>query len=510
MLKIRLTNSRPDAAHDVIFHPAFTYPIFGEEETIFGYQGLKIELDFTEDTLWPSLNVTSKAKFKPLGDTKPDEVEEPLQEVLPGLTNTKPPQLDVEHWTPPGKLIYSYNVNGQSYGVWTTTLSDPKAKELFRNMQAFVLFFIEGGTIIELDDPDWTIDRWRVFFTYVPAKQVTLRTADILFSYAIHSSPDNPAAYSLVGYCTAYMLWHLAQLSEAPLTPPSESTKQALPEDNPALQHTVPSRSRISQFLILPPYQRGGHGSQLYETVYSFYLAHPQTIEIPVEDPNESFDDMRDTCDLVRLRSNPAFTSLRLNNTSNILPRVKTDKLPTSKLLDSKLTTSIRTASKIIPRQFDRLLEMELLSKIPPRNRNISRLTRKDRASDENDRTYYLWRLLVKQRLYKHNKDSLIQITLAERHEKLDEALNAVEKDYLRLLEMVDKRIARREVARAMEPDATPTSNGTGEGDSKVNGSGSSRGTKRGRIIEEDEDDEEELPRVNGTASKKARIEAEV
>lgn len=310
------------------------------------------------------------------------------------------------------------------------------------------------------------------------------------------------------------MLWHLAQLSDAPFTPHSESEDKALLEDNPALQHTVPSRSRISQFLILPPYQRGGHGSQLYEIVYSFYLVHPQTIEIPVEDPNESFDDMRDICDLVRLRSNPAFTSLRLNNTSNVLPKVKTDKLPTSTLLDSKITTSIRTASKIIPRQFDRLVEMELLSKIPSRNRNISRLTRKDKASDENDRTYYLWRLLVKQRLYKHNKDTLIQITLAERHEKLDEALSAVEKDYLRLLEIVDKRLARREVARAMEGGSLQTSNGTGEAELKINGP--SRGTKRGRIIEEDEDDEDdeddamiEAPRVNGTASKKPRVEAE-
>lgn len=171
-MKIRLTNRRKDAPHDVTFHPAFTYPIFGEEETIFGYQGLKIELDFTEDTLWPSLGVASKAHFKPLGDTKPDEIAEPLREVLPGLTNPKSLLLDAEHWTPPGDLIHSYNVDRQRYGVWTTTLSDPKAKELFRNMQVFVLFFIEGGTLIELDDPDWTIDRWRIFFTCVLARVI--------------------------------------------------------------------------------------------------------------------------------------------------------------------------------------------------------------------------------------------------------------------------------------------------------------------------------------------------
>ena len=79
-----MTNRRKDAAHDVTFHPAFTYPIFGEDETIFGYQGLKIELDFTDDTLKPSLGVTSRARFEPLGDTKPDEIEEPLKEVIPG------------------------------------------------------------------------------------------------------------------------------------------------------------------------------------------------------------------------------------------------------------------------------------------------------------------------------------------------------------------------------------------------------------------------------------------
>jgi len=31
-------------------------------------------------------------------------------------------------------------------------------------MQIFVTFFIEGGTFLELDDPDWTVDRWTVFF----------------------------------------------------------------------------------------------------------------------------------------------------------------------------------------------------------------------------------------------------------------------------------------------------------------------------------------------------------
>lgn len=63
--------------------------------------------------------------------------------------------------------MHQYEVNGRSFGIWTTLLTDPKAKRIIRHMQILVPLFIEGGTCIELDDPDWTIERWRVFFLYV-------------------------------------------------------------------------------------------------------------------------------------------------------------------------------------------------------------------------------------------------------------------------------------------------------------------------------------------------------
>ena len=68
------------------FQPAFTYPIYGDEETIFGYRGLRIKLDFAADTLKPALNVSWREKFTPVGETKADEVEEKLKEFLPSKT----------------------------------------------------------------------------------------------------------------------------------------------------------------------------------------------------------------------------------------------------------------------------------------------------------------------------------------------------------------------------------------------------------------------------------------
>jgi histone acetyltransferase 1 len=46
---------------------------------------------------------------------------------------------------------------------------------------------------------------------------------------------------------------------------------------------------RISQFLVLPPYQRLGIGSTLLENMYNFYLVDKKCTEITVEDPSEDF-----------------------------------------------------------------------------------------------------------------------------------------------------------------------------------------------------------------------------
>jgi len=67
-------------------------------------------------------------------------------------------------FSPPGKMVQSYTMEDRTYGIWAANLSDPAAKRLLRSMQILVLFFVEGASMIELDDVDWTIQRWTVFF----------------------------------------------------------------------------------------------------------------------------------------------------------------------------------------------------------------------------------------------------------------------------------------------------------------------------------------------------------
>lgn len=65
-----------------------------------------------------------------------------------------------------------------------------------------------------------------------------------------------------------------------------------------------------------------------------------------------------------------------------------------------------------------------------------------------------LWQLIVKQRLYRHNKDLLSQIEASERIEKLQETLGGVELEYARLL------AAHSRAAEHGQSSSKPVSNG--------------------------------------------------
>lgn len=65
------------------FHPRFTYPIFGEEERIFGYQGLQISIRFAAHDLQSNIQITYDKKFKSVGDTKAADVAGLLSQWIP-------------------------------------------------------------------------------------------------------------------------------------------------------------------------------------------------------------------------------------------------------------------------------------------------------------------------------------------------------------------------------------------------------------------------------------------
>lgn len=334
-------------------------------------------------------------------------------------------------WKPPGELIKTLNDEASTYEIWKSSLLDKPVQQMLKRIQILVPLFIEGGTLINMDDdPEWSLRRWTVFLMYKKNSQT-------------ETSVTSP--YVFMGYSTVYRYYPYQ-----PSTPPASPVGKTSDRRKLDFQFPFPEgydlelacRSRISQFILLPPFQRGGNGSRLYETIFLHYLHHPQTVEITVEDPNEDFDDLRDLNDLKRLRGLPEFDSIRIN--TDVVPRPK-GKFQAGLTVDLQVRETLRKSVKIAPRQFIRLVEMQLLSRIPTTIRKSLLLQKKTGTYVENkalENEYHLWQLFVKQRLYRHNKDSLAQLDVPERIEKLDETLGSVELDYDRLLRTLDARQA--------------------------------------------------------------------
>ncbi|RKP12064.1 acyl-CoA N-acyltransferase, partial [Piptocephalis cylindrospora] len=161
-------------------------------------------------------------------------------------------------------------------------------------------------------------------------------------------------------------------------------------------------RMRISQLLILPHYQGFGQGAYLYDLVMSELRDHREDItEINVEDPNEAFADMRDKRDVAFLAKKQVVQGLEAP-----LSREKVEKL--------------KEQYKMNRRQLERCLEILLLRPL---------------RSSREERRMKPYRLSVKRRLYRHNREVLRDMETEERVEKLEETYQNVVEDYHRILE---------------------------------------------------------------------------
>ncbi|KAI0022103.1 histone acetyl transferase HAT1-like protein [Xylariomycetidae sp. FL0641] len=452
------------------FEPRFTYPIFGEDETIFGYKGLKVNLFYDARDLRPHLQVSHTKKFNAVGDVEALDVRETLKEFLPGVAFQSKPDYEKAlkdipaDWTPPGSLVKSVEKNGETYETWRGSMADPAVKQMVRRIQATALFFIEGGSYIGVDadgeeEPETSLARWTVFFVY--KKQAMPEEAD-------------KTQYTFQGFATVYDFWMFQQPS-----PPSSPRQKATPiqpktADSWELPHgdfslkEVPRRVRISQFIILPPFQGKGIGALLYNTIFDIYMRDSWTKEITVEDPNEEFDLLRDLCDMKYLRKNmPEFSALRVNN-SVALPvkggilhnntQVSSSSSATSTaggIVDVEALETMRHKAKIAPRQFWRLVEMHLMSTLPDSVRPRTDTDEpKPAASQADQHIYTLWRLLLKQRLYRRNASILSEFEITERIIKLNDTVISVEWEYAKILDRLEPAPAAANGKRKATADA--------------------------------------------------------
>ncbi|CCH59318.1 hypothetical protein TBLA_0B04840 [Henningerozyma blattae CBS 6284] len=336
------------------FPPNFTHAIFGETEQIFGYKDLIIHLVFDSVTFKPFFNIKYSKK---LDNDEIDDIKAKLLNYLPKedvVFKDEEKWIDqFEHEQKTFELpddsfkINEYSADDGDFIIFKQNVNVPFCEKLHRRIQILSLFFIDGASYIDANDSNWEI-----FWLF------------------------DKNSKKCIGFSTTYKYWTYINAEEF------------------NKENNLKYRAKISQFLILPPYQNKGHGTKFYESIVDFWMKESSIIEITVEDPNESFDDLRDRCDLNRLYEKGFF-----------------QEVTSVKEFDEKWYSNNKSKFKLETRQFKRLVEMILLYKESS-----------------------LFPQQVKIRLYQKNCDALKAMEEEDQIEALDKQFNLLKEDYTRIL----------------------------------------------------------------------------
>lgn len=325
------------------FHPAFTHQLFHGEQ-IHGFKNLNINIFCTAGSLYCYLKVNHSERQKNADDLSI------IQAQLPRGSMTGSPGQFQKHigeiWEPPGEKIFTYIIENsrrhssaqlhqntkkspsrrattysgliRHFDVYRGDFQSLPMRKYHERLQLFLLFFIDRSSFINMDDPHWEI---------------------ILLTERIDNN------WIIIGYTTLYKFF------------------------------CYPDRwkLRISQFLILPPYQRQGHGQRLLRLIYNLAIQRDY-VEITVEHPSPKFQYVRDLIDLQKCRSLGFYTS-------NPPPRNKFDEINKKDLenipkwnrdwnWDPKYAKCIQKTLKITEAQVHRCYEVLKRASIDPSRSN--------------------------------------------------------------------------------------------------------------------------------------------
>uniref|UniRef100_A0A8C1DGU1 Histone acetyltransferase type B catalytic subunit n=1 Tax=Cyprinus carpio carpio TaxID=630221 RepID=A0A8C1DGU1_CYPCA len=356
--------------------------LFLRSEVAFGYKGLQIQLYYSAGNLSTLFKVKYTARVTDTFDcVEPDDVEGKIREIIPAgfCCNTDDfiSLLEKEaNFRPFGSLLHTYKVHSVeagedlTYQIHKVDVSCPGFREYHERLQTFLMWFIETASFIDVDD-----DRWDFFLVFEKYNK------------------DGETLYATVGYMTVYNYY-------------------VYPDK---------TRPRVSQTLILPPFQGEGHGAQLLETVHRYYCTSAKVQDITAEDPSENYVKLRD------------FVLVKLCLT---LPSFSSEKL--SQGFSDEMVSEAREKLKINKKHARRVYE-------------ILRLRNTDMSDEEKAREF---RLEVKKRLYgpyRKNQRELTKMRKCLRpeelashisqmdtrlqHEELEKSYQDVLAEYRRVLE---------------------------------------------------------------------------
>ncbi len=121
----------------------------------------------------------------------------------------------------------------RQFEIYKCDHSVPGFIDYHKRLQPWIMFYIDAASYIDSDDPNW------LYFVL----------------YERHPSESGPTSYSVAGFITVYQYYGYPQNV----------------------------RPRVSQMLVLPPFQRMGLGAKLLDTVQKQFWKDDKVIDITGE-----------------------------------------------------------------------------------------------------------------------------------------------------------------------------------------------------------------------------------
>ncbi|OAF70109.1 Histone acetyltransferase type B catalytic subunit [Intoshia linei] len=227
------------------FHPDMTHQIFGCNESIYGYESPAINILYSVETLdfYVKFNYSHKVDET---DTKPDDVISILNKELYlnqsynySIEDFRSNMASHQKFIPPGKLVNTYSLNDATFSVYYGSTESNDISKYHYQAQRFILFFVDAASYINVNDTSWN-----VFYLFETTQDV----------------------HKFIGFITTYSFY----------------------------KYPGTRRLRVSQAMILPPYQRRGHGSRLLKSIYQWAHQNSRIQDVSVEDASDQFQRIRD------------------------------------------------------------------------------------------------------------------------------------------------------------------------------------------------------------------------
>jgi len=339
-----------DESEDNIFDPEMTHQIYGQNEEIYGYKGLKVHLYASAAKLKFYCDINYDEKIKPKrGEPEADDLVKPLADLLPAncILDNRGAFLsslaDDAKFKPFGEQLHRFtkDIDGEkrTFEVYKCNITEPGFSDHFERLQMFVMFFVDAASLIDLED-----DNWNYFV-----------------AYELYKSPSGDTRYAVAGYTVVYQFYAYPDLR----------------------------RPRISQMLVLPPFQRMGVGSALLKAVYGAYMTD-SVKSITVEGPSDVFSHMKLLLDCRNCLALPAFAPARLFNGvskdqyEEALKKLKLGKEPVQKITNVlRLNHAKFSSDPSHYKAFRRSLRWQLGAPFRRQDRDRARMQRHGLSAEE-------------------------------------------------------------------------------------------------------------------------------